>query len=766
MSSQTGKNYELKVQEIHDLKVLMNEVKTYITEPVWLTKITQAYEFAKQKHGKQVRANGDPYIYHPLTTAYFLAQYKMGPTTIIAGLLHDVVEDTPVQEQEIIDTFGQEVNMLVQAVTKVSYFAKENREQLKATYLRRLYLSMAQDIRVMIIKICDRLHNMLTIGNLLLAKQQVIAQETLDTYATIAQRIGMNSAKSWLEDMSFKVLDPDSYAKVAALIALDRKTRDVEIKKIIIDLNYFLTKEKQIGVVRIFGREKTVYSIYRKMTMFGKTFDEINDLLAVRIIAQNVDDCYKILGFIDQKYLPIPGRFKDYIATPKNNLYQSLHTTVANKNGLLFEVQIRTDEMDQYAEFGAAAHWRYKADDEVSVADKQKEIDDKLDIFRRIISLNSEEGNQELEKELKEDIFTSTIYVLTPNGQVIALPYGSTVLDFAFRIHSEVGEHAIGAKINGVFLPLNTVLHSGEMVEIKTSPTQTPNHNWLQIVKTSNAKNRIKKYLAQSAVNESETLTKKEEREQMLMRTKSAISAFLNANDLKGKRWSEKETIELIRKDGFQTLDDVYWEVANNRLKIEDVVAKYLVNPEFNKDNVILDQLNKTQTWAPEINNDLIVDGISNMQVEIANCCLPIPFEAVVGYVSKGKGIKVHLPYCVNVSDKQAKARLVNVHWNQARVGNKSYVTKIKFSANDRPNLLYDITRMLSSLKAAIISASANTNQKTYLFTGVIKLKVNNSDQLNQIISSMKIIPGLLTVERVVTGEEEDSTPRKDINHD
>jgi len=401
----------------------------------------------------------------------------MGPTTIIAGLLHDIFEDTPVQEQEIIDRFGQEVNMLVRAVTKVSYFAKENREQLKATYLRRLYLSMAQDIRVMIIKICDRLHNMFTIGNLPLDKQQVIAQETLDTYATIAHRIGMNSAKSWLEDMSFKVLDPGSYAKVAELIAQDRKTRDVEIKKIIIDLNYFLTKEKQITVVRIFGREKTVYSIYRKMTMFGKTFDEINDLLAVRIIAQNVDDCYKILGFIHQKYLPIPGRFKDYIATPKNNLYQSLHTTVANKNGLLFEVQIRTDEMDEYAEFGAAAHWRYKANDEVSVADKQKEIDDKLDIFRRIISLNNEEQNQELEKELKEDIFTSTIYVLTPNGQMITLPYGSTVLDFAFRIHSEVGEHAIGARINGVFLPLNTVLHSGEMVEIKTSPTQTPNHN-------------------------------------------------------------------------------------------------------------------------------------------------------------------------------------------------------------------------------------------------------------------------------------------------
>ncbi|ATG97362.1 RelA/SpoT family protein [Mesoplasma lactucae] len=750
MAIQKEKNYQIRLKEIHDPEVLMNEVKTYIKDEKALADIQRAYDFAKEKHGEQKRANGDPYIYHPLTTAYFLAQYKMGPTTIIAGLLHDVIEDTPIKPGEITEAFGEEVNMLVEAVTKVSYFAKDNRQQLKATYLRRLYLSMAQDIRVMIIKICDRLHNMLTIGNLPEYKQKIIAKETLDTYSTIAHRIGMNGAKSALEELSFQVLEPKEAKKIGKLLEEQRKERIVEVNQIITDLNEFLNDEKHIEIKAIFGREKSIYSVYRKM-MYGKTFDEINDILAIRIIAKNVDDCYKILGFIHQKYIPIPGRFKDYIATPKNNLYQSLHTTVSNKNGMIFEVQIRTEEMDEYAEMGAAAHWRYKENDNSSAAQKQQEIDDKLDIFKRIISMNNDETDAaNLEKDLQEDIFTSTIYVLTPNGNVLTLPYGSTVLDFAYRIHSEVGEKAIGARINGVFSPLNTVIHSGEVIEVKTSPTQTPNLNWLKIAKTSSARNKIRKWLAANMNSDSETQNKKDKEEATLVKGKGQVISYINSENIRNKRRSEKETLELLKKDGYQSLEDIYLEIANGKIKVEDAVEKYFVDLTVDKDDALLDQINKGDEWAPDINNDLIVDGISNMKVEIANCCLPIPYEEVVGYVTKGNGIKVHLPNCTNVQSEEDKKRLVSVRWNKNYIQNKNYVTKVRFVSNDRPNLLYDITKVLSSLHAAIISASANTNEKTFTSTGVVKLKVHNSDQLRQIITAMKSIPGVLEVDRVI----------------
>jgi GTP pyrophosphokinase len=356
MEKKTYKSNDLRLKQIEDPNLLYDELRTYIKDKKIFNSIKNAYEFAEKQHQEQKRKSGDPYIYHPLTTAYFLAQLKMSPTTIIAGLLHDIIEDTPISKEQIAEQFGEEVAFLVDSVTKVTYFAKENREEIKADYLRKLYLSMAQDIRVVIIKICDRLHNMLTINYLNSEKQIIIANETLHIYSTIAHRLGMNNVKSALEDMSFKVLQPKEYQKILDLIEKDKKERTYEINKIIGDLDFYLKKEHGINNIAIFGRNKTIYSIYRKITMLGKSFDEINDIYAIRIICNSIAQCYEILGLIHQKYIPISDRFKDYIAIPKNNLYQSLHTTLSNDKAMIFEVQIRTEAMDEIAETGAAAH--------------------------------------------------------------------------------------------------------------------------------------------------------------------------------------------------------------------------------------------------------------------------------------------------------------------------------------------------------------------------------------------------------------------------
>jgi len=753
MEKKTYKSSNLRLKQIKNPDLLYDEVRTYIRDKEVLDWIKSAYHFAAEKHEGQKRKNDDPYIYHPLTTAYFLAQLKMSPTTIVAGLLHDIIEDTPIRAEDLEKKFGQEVAELVESVTKVSYFAKENRAEIKADYLRKLYLSMAKDIRVMIIKICDRLHNMLTINYLPIEKQKVIANETLHIYSTIAHRLGMKNAKSALEDMSFKVLQPKEYDKIVALIEKGKSERNYEINKTIGDLDYYLKKEHQIDNIAIFGRDKTIYSIYRKINMFGYSFDDINDLYAIRIIANSIPECYEILGLIHQKYIPISNRFKDYIATPKNNLYQSLHTTLTTTKGMIFEIQIRTEEMDEIAESGAAAHWKYKENEVFDPRRKQAEIDEKLDIFKRILQLrdDEEENPEELTRELQEDIFTSSIYVLTPNGKVITLPYGSTVLDFAYRIHTELGQTTIGAKVNGLFVPINTVLNSGEVVEIKTSSTQHPKHEWLKIVTTSAARNRIRKYLSNNVINDVNNLSKKEENKLIIDRVKNNLNAYINSRDLRWKKRNDKEALELAKKDGFQSLDEVYLDINKDDLSFEKACELYFLDMGYSKDDEIKLLLEKkNDDWSqPDSKNDFIIEGINNIKMEISNCCLPIPYEEIVGYVTKGKGIKVHLVNCENVRDPEIQKRLVTVHWNNATTKDKHYIAKLSFFGIERPNLLYDVTKVLTSLQASIINANVNVDEKRLQAMGVLKIKIHNSDQLSNIVSSLKAVPGIDEVERV-----------------
>ncbi|AUF83608.1 bifunctional (p)ppGpp synthetase/guanosine-3',5'-bis(diphosphate) 3'-pyrophosphohydrolase [Mesoplasma syrphidae] len=753
---QTKKTYNniLDIIEIREYRQLESELKKYIFNKKELREIEIAYQYAYEKHDGQLRRNGDPYIYHPLSTAYYLAQLKMGPKTIIAGLLHDILEDTPYTVENIEEKFGSEVANLVESVTKVSYFAKENREQLKSEYLRKLYLSMAKDIRVIIIKIADRLHNMLTIRNLPEAKQIIIARETLDIYSAIAHRIGMKNAKSFLEDMSFEVLNPLEYQKTKELMDSDREKRTQNINAIISDIDLYLRKEKHIKLLDIFGRAKTVYSVYRKMNMVGKQFEEINDVLAIRIITKSIDDCYKILGFIHQKYTPLAKRFKDYIATPKNNVYQSLHTTLADNSGSIFEVQIRTEAMDEIAETGAASHWRYKEGEVTDIAKKQKEIDEQIDIFNRILDLDRQTSvddnssiKESIENTLKEDLFTASIYVLTPGGAVKTLPYGSTVLDFAYRIHTEVGEKTIGAKINGVFSPINTVLKSGEVVEIKTSSKQEPTHEWLKIVVTAAARNRIKKYLSAKMTDEN-IKDKKEENRLIAKKVEATINAYINQKDWRWKRKSNDEILESVKKLGFATLEDFLLAQAKGDYTIAEATDLVYIDKNYSKDDEALENIKSKVVNNLDLKNDIVIDGITNIKTSLASCCMPIPYEDVVGYVSKGSGIKVHLKECFNISNPEDQKRLIAVQWNSAVAETHFYTTKICYYGIDRPNLIYDVSKVLTSLKASIINANIATDEKLLTCSGVLTIKIKNSDQLNQIISAIKSIPSINEVER------------------
>lgn len=745
---------DIKYEEV------LAQIKLYIKDEATLKEIQKAYEYAEEKHHGQVRNSGAAYIIHPLWTTFFLAQWRMGPKTLIAGLLHDVLEDTPATFEELQELFGIEIANLVEGVTKVSYFAKENRTQIKAQYLRKLYLSMAKDIRVIIVKLADRLHNLKTIGYLKPERQQIIARESLEIYSAIAHRLGMKAVKQEIEDISFKIINPVQYNKIVSLLESSNKERENTINQKIEELKKILITEKKMSV-KVYGRSKSIYSIYRKMNQFGKNFDDIHDILAVRIITNSVDDCYKVLGFVHQHYTPLNNRFKDYIATPKHNLYQSLHTTIVADDGLIFEVQIRTEEMDELAEQGVAAHWRYKEGENYDIAKKQKDIDERLDIFKRILDLENisvqerDEIQQEvykpdhlMEQIIQNDIFSSLIYVLTPNGKVVTLPFGSTVLDFAYKIHSEIGEKTIGAKINGLFSPISTVLKSGDVVDIKTAATQKPNHSWLVVAKTSSALQKIKKYLKKELVEV--TSDAKSVNLEKIKQTKSQIEEYIAKKDLKWKLVNSETQLERLHAINFNNIEDFLLDVANDEYTLEEAINLVYLDHETSQNEKILKKLQDKQYKKAQLKDDIIVQGISNIKVVISQCCLPIPYEDITGYVSKAEGIKVHLKTCRNIQSGDKQDRQVEVSWNEAVCKNKQYDCVIRIEAIDRPALLVDVTKVLSHLNASVQMMSANVSGDLMNLTIKTIIKVSNADRLQQIRSSLLTIPDIKVVERVM----------------
>lgn len=743
----------LITSQIKDFSELEAVISLYIHDEEELKKIREAYEYAAKMHADQKRKNGDAYIYHPLSTAFYLAQLKMGPQTIIAGLLHDILEDTPVSVEELEKEFGTEVATLVESLTKVTYFAKENREEQKSHYLRKIYLSMAQDIRVIIIKLCDRLHNMLTIQYLPIEKQQIIARETLETYVSIAHRLGMREIKGILEDLAFQVIQPKDYYHIQSLLDQAKEERVALINSLIKDLDSYLRKECHVHVVDIHGRPKSTYSIYRKMNVFGRSFEDLKDILAIRILARNATDCYKILGFVHQRYTPLANRFKDYIAIPKNGVYQSLHTTVADVHSNIFEIQIRTSEMDEIAESGVAAHWAYKEGEKIDPSKRQKEVDEQIDLFRRIIELDQqsaavkdEETNETIEKILKNDYFTSLIYVLTPEKKVISLPYGSTVLDFAFRIHSEIGLHTVGAKVDGVYSPIHTILKSGQIVEVKSSPKQEPTYDWLKIVSTSGARSRIRKYLTSKI--EADQNSKQAENKVAVERAKNNVGAFIAERDLKWKRNNSEEIQSQIKKLGYQNLDEFYLAIDRGDFSLSEAVDVVFVNQYYSKDLAAINAL----TDAKEIpnrdfKNEILVDNITNLKTKLALCCLPVPTEPIVGFVTKNNGIKVHVSSCPNIQGED-KNRVISVNWNNNVTKQRTYATNLQYYAIDRPNLIYDISKALTSLKATTLMARLKTDEKRLLAFGILKIKIKDSDHVSQIINALKAIPSVVDVKR------------------
>ncbi|MBS6441534.1 MAG: bifunctional (p)ppGpp synthetase/guanosine-3',5'-bis(diphosphate) 3'-pyrophosphohydrolase [Coprobacillus sp.] len=710
---------------------------TYIHNEDDKTLIYDAYSFAKEMHKDQKRKSGEPYLQHLIETAYTLASLQAGPHTIAAGFLHDVVEDCNVTLDEIETRFGKDIRTLVDAVTKIQQM-KLNRideEEFEAEGHRKIFIAMAKDIRVIIIKLADRLHNMRTLSWLKPERQIAISRETLEVYAPIAHRLGINKIKSELEDLSLKYLEPEKYEEIVTLLNQRVKNRQEslgKLKKKIADALY----EAKIPF-EIESRVKSIYSIYKKIYVKGRNFDEIYDIMALRIITETEINCYEALGLIHATYKPIPGRFKDYIAMPKPNMYQSLHTSIIAGDGQIFEVQIRTKEMDEIAESGVAAHWRYKEGTKYSPEKEQQEIEEKLHWFREFVQF-SQEGLSDDAKEymetLNKDIFDANVYVFTPKGKVVDLPNGSTPLDFAYRIHTKVGDAATGAIVNGTLVPLNTTLKTGDVVEIKTSKTSPgPNEGWLQIVRTNQAKNHIRKFLQKK---NAEFV-----REDRIAQGKSSLIVAFRDRGL-----TEQEMLDLVNQNkvlnyfNVPTIDDLFIAICN-RTFTTSAVIDFL--------NIKRKKKLATITYKEEKNDHcpVYVKNAGKVAITLGSCCTPIPGDDIVGYITKGKGITVHRRNCPNIQHEHQ--RLIDVYWNeQLTIG--TYPVDIAIESSDRPNLLVDFMAVFAQLKVSISSISAKVHPSTMQCTVQATIYVSDAKRLTDIFNVLLNIQGVYDVRRVI----------------
>ena len=722
------------------LDELMNEVKTYIQEPDSLALIERAYRYAQEHHQGQFRRSGEPYMIHAAQVGYILATMKVGPRTICAGLLHDVLEDCGVSAEQMSADFDEEITMLVEGVTKIGNLKFKDEKEYQAANHRKIFIAMANDIRVIVIKLVDRLHNMRTLQYMPPQKQQKIAAETLQVYAPIAHRLGISEIKNELEDLSFYYLDREKYYEIAHLVEEKKAMRDEQVKHMIRDLSEML-QEKNIEF-RIFGRSKHLYSIYKKMKTKNKRFEEILDLLAIRIVTQTKLNCYEILGYIHAAYRPIPGRLKDYIAVPKSNMYQSLHTTIVGDEGRIFEIQIRTEEMDSIAEMGIAAHWRYKEGTKYDPHKEQREIEQKLSWFRDLSALTgdlSDDPNEYMDT-LQKDIFEANVYVMTPKGRVIELPNGSTPIDFAYRVHTEVGHSTVGAMVNETLVPLNTPLKTGDVVQIKTSKQSAgPSEDWLKFVKTNHAKNKIRGFLQKKEV---------EKKQEFIERGEQIIRDELKKRGYPEKDYFERKKIESILT-AFQvgSYTDLMYGIAVKSISVISVIEK-LTNQ---KKPIILDNETVSRSFSPArkapSKSGIIVPGIESMMISLAGCCSPIPGDEIVGYISKGNGVKVHRRDCPNVANE--KSRLIDVEWDDRREPRK-YEATIQIYSHDRNFLLTDLMTVISQCKASLQNINSSVNQEELTVSTKIMLLVDDYDHLKTLIANLKKVNSVVSVERVI----------------
>ena len=720
-------------QEVEDIYML------YISSPVDRRRIKEAYDFIMEKHSNQFRKSGEPYYHHLVEVAYILASLQCGPNTIIAGLLHDVVEDTDVSVEDIKKKWGEEVSKIVDALTKIQRLklSKITSEEFEAEDHRKIFIGMAKDIRVIIIKLADRLHNLRTLGALSQERQQAISKETMEVFVPIAERLGLDVIKSEMEDLCISYLEPQKYQEIKKLLSKKAKILQKSLdglKKRIADVLF----QREIPF-EISSRVKSINSIYRKMYVKGHPFEEIYDILALRIITETEIQCYEILGLIHQMYKPVPGRFKDYIAMPKNNMYQSLHTTVVGGDGNFYEVQIRTKEMDSVAETGVAAHWAYKEGGYNSQAE-QKEIENKLHWFRDFVALSSESENDNASAymdSLNHDIFEANIYVFTPKGKVIELPNGATPVDFAYRIHTKVGDQCVGALVNGVMVPLNTVLKTGDMIEIKTSRTSPgPSEGWLDFVASASARAAIKKFIAKK---NAELL-----REERIAKGKqSCIDAFNERGVDEDEMMKLLDTDKVLDYFGFKDIDSLFIAVTGRKptaaALIDYLKIKKPVNFEFNQ-----------TAKRRDVKGDscpVYCKGAGKIAIALANCCTPLPGDLIVGYITKGKGISVHRRNCPNVANE--KERLLDVYWRDD-IEFATYPVDIVIEASDRNNLLVDVMAIFNNAKVGVNNLHARSNTQNLSATISATIMVSDAKRLHDIFVLLKGITGVYRVDRVI----------------
>jgi GTP pyrophosphokinase len=716
---------------------LLQKAKEYLKDDE-IQKINKAYSLAEEAHKTQVRNSGEPFIVHPVAVAITLAEYNMDADTIIAGLLHDVVEDTDFELDYIEEKFGIGVATLVDGVTKLKKIQYRTKEEHKADNLRKMVIAMAKDIRVIIIKLTDRLHNMQTLEYMSDKKKKEKATETLEIYAPIANRLGMNRIKAELEDLSLKYLNPEKFNEIREKVAMKKRTREAYLSNIMDDLDKTLDQSHISH--QIMGRPKHFYSIYRKMAYQNKEFEQIFDVMAVRVIVESTKDCYGVLGLVHTMWKPLPNRFKDYIAMPKANMYQSLHTTVIGPSGEIFEIQIRTEEMHKMAEYGIAAHWKYKMG-----TDKAELMDDKLDWIKRLLEVQEETNDpKEFLESMKMDFFTNEVFVFTPQGDVINLPQGSTPIDFAYRVHTAVGNRCVGAKVDGRIVPIDYKLKNGNIVEVLTSPNSNgPSRDWLKIVKSTQARNKIRNFF------------KKEEHEQNVVMGKDKLEkevkrqGFVLTEILK-EPWI-KEISEFLRLNG---VEDLYAAIGYGSISLSQVVPKlknyhkehYKTRYEAKKQEIQEEILNKKRPSKP--NQGVVIKGIDNIKVRFARCCNPLPGDDIVGYITRGRGVSVHRSDCTNIGELSQVARFIEVEWDIKKV--VSYQAEIQVKAVDRSGLLSQVNQVMSETNLVVSSVNARKTKEGYAIINLI-VDIKDIKQLELIMKKIRTIKDVIDVYRVIS---------------
>ena len=706
-------------------------------------RLRSAYEYADRMHASQMRKDGSPYVTHPLAVAQIVADMELDEDSIIAALLHDVIEDTSATYDEISHMFGSSVADLVDGVTKLKKIVYSNKEEEQMENLRKMLMAMAKDIRVILIKLADRLHNMRTIDSMPPQKQRDKALETMEIYAPIAHRLGMQKMKWELEDRSLKYLDPIGFEEITEQLSLRSGIQENFMSRI---KGQIMKRLDELKIdAQIFDRIKHVYSLYRKMYSQNKTLEEVFDLYAFRVIVNTIPDCYNVLGVIHDLYKPILGRFKDYIGTPKPNMYQSLHTTVMSDEGIPFEVQIRTWEMHHTAEYGIAAHWKYKQGGEgVKLGDEEK-----FAWIRSLLEAQQDTDAEEFVRTLKVDMFDDEVFVFTPSGDVINLPAGATPIDFAYAIHSEVGNRMVGAKINGRLVTFDRPLQNGDIVEIQTSQSaKGPSRDWSKIAKSNEAKTKIRQWF------------KREKREENILHGKAALEAEMKHNNMSLSSIADTDVQQVVlKKCGFSTLDDLYAAIgyggasaSRTANRIRDELLRISKNVKTNIVDKLQELTPATQKKTQKSDNGIIVEGIDNCLVKFARCCSPVPGDNIIGFITRGYGVSVHRKDCKNViasiNNEEDKSRWIKVKWVEPRGSdNALFKSALSVTARDRDGIVLDIATVLAEMKVKALSLSAKSLENEMASVN-ITITVKNSDQLENVIRRLNRISGVRQVIR------------------